>query len=72
MPDDRLSGKQVVRFRQVVADNVADIVARTAVNDADGGALTEVEISSAAVKKIKEDINDGVIYAELDLPNTAE
>ena len=56
----------------MVADYVADIAARTAANDADGGTLTDAEIRSAAVKKIKEDINDGVTYAELNLPNTPE
>lgn len=69
-PDDELSGKQIVKFRRVVAAYVADVAVRRAENKAAGGNLTEVEIAEAARAAIKEELDKGVEYAELGLPPT--
>ena len=71
-PNDTLSGEQVVKFRQVVSDYVADVAARIAANYVAGGRLTDAQIKSAAKDKVIQDINRGVIYANLNLPETIQ
>jgi hypothetical protein len=65
--EDNLSGKQVIKFRTVVADYVADVAARTAA----GGNQTSRQIKAAAANQIKTDLNDpNGPYADLGLPET--
>ncbi|KAF8418353.1 hypothetical protein EV426DRAFT_619907 [Tirmania nivea] len=66
--DDELSGKQVVRFRAVVADYIADLAAREEANPAAGGVLTDAQMMRRAVRQVRRKINGGVTYAALDLP----
>ena len=63
--NDKVTGKQVVSFRQVVRDYLADIGVRTRA----GGGQTAAQIAAAALVQIKADINGGV-YPALNLPNT--
>ena len=63
--NDKLTGKQVVSFRQVVGDYLANIGVRTGA----GGGQTATQIAAAALVQIKADINGGV-YPALNLPNT--
>ena len=70
--DDELSGKQVIKFRRVIEDYVADVAARTAKNEAAGGELTAADIAEAARNAIKEELNRGDKYEELGLPETTE
>ncbi|KAF8426000.1 hypothetical protein EV426DRAFT_710467 [Tirmania nivea] len=67
--EDKLSGKQVVRFREVIADYIMDLAARL---EANNGLQTKAEMRAAALAKIKADINGGVTYAHLNLPETLE
>jgi len=62
--EDGLSGKQVILFRQVVGDYLADVAARTA-----AGGETAAQIRRAAVNKIKADLDDPTSpYSGLGLP----
>ena len=62
---DKLTGKQVVGFRQVVSDYLQEITQQTAA----GGGQTAAQIEAAALNVIKTDIN-GAVYPALNLPNT--
>ncbi|RPB22309.1 hypothetical protein L211DRAFT_850629 [Terfezia boudieri ATCC MYA-4762] len=68
--EDELTGKQVVQFRVVVADYVTDLVARMVANAAAGGGLTNRQLIRRAVRHVKAEINGGVTYAALGLPQT--
>ncbi|KAF8437826.1 hypothetical protein BGX38DRAFT_1273856 [Terfezia claveryi] len=65
---DKLTGKQVVQFRAVVADYVTDLAARAAANTEAGGGLTNRQLVRRAVRHVKAEINGGVTYAALGLP----
>ena len=67
--DDKLTGMQVIAFRQVITACLADIVTRTTANTADGANVTVVQIEAAAVAAIKQKIDDGDYD---DLPQTLE
>ena len=57
--NDKLTGKQVVSFRQVVGDYLADIGIRIGV----GSSQTAAQIAAAALVQIKAYINGGVYPA---------
>ena len=69
-PTEDLSGKQVVRFRHVVADNVTDLAARMAAKAAIHNGLTDAQVETAAVNAMKNDIDGGVVNVALGLPLT--
>ena len=63
-----MSSKQVILFRQVVRDYLADMAARTAPD----GDQTALQIRRAAVAKIKADIDKlNLPYSGLGLPETS-
>ncbi|RPB18891.1 hypothetical protein L211DRAFT_853704 [Terfezia boudieri ATCC MYA-4762] len=66
--EDELTGEQVVQFRAVVADYVMDLAARMAANIAAGRGLTNRQLVRRAVRHVKAEINGGVTYAALGLP----
>ena len=55
--NNALTGAEVIIFRQVVADYLADITTRTAANA--GAALTPAQVEAAALAAIKTDIDAG-------------
>ena len=55
--NDALTGKQVIKFHQVVADYLADLAAREAANA--GRALSANAVKRAALATIKTAINNG-------------
>jgi len=64
--DDDLSGKDVIRFRTVVAAYLADVAARRA-----AGGQTEDEKRQDALKQVKREIDDPAgPYEDLGLPQT--
>ncbi|KAF8441133.1 hypothetical protein BGX38DRAFT_1272839 [Terfezia claveryi] len=67
---DKLTSKQVVQFRAVVADYVMDLAARATANTEAGGGLTNRQLVRRAMRHMKAEINRSVIYATLGLPQT--
>ena len=65
-------GKQVVKFRKVVTDYVAEVAMWTADNEAAGGELMAADIAKAARDAIKEELDREGKYEELGLPETKE
>ena len=58
-PNDDLTGKQVVAFRQVIIDYLTDLTQRTNANTANAASLTDAQINTAAVTTIMADIDRG-------------
>ena len=51
--EDNLTGKQVIKFREVVADYLADLNATLVANVAAGGTLTIAQLKTNAVNRVK-------------------
>ena len=67
-----MSGKQVVKFRKVIADYVTKVAMRMADNEAAGGELMAGDIAKVARDVIKEELDGAYNYEELGLPETKE